>query len=106
MTRESQIAILRRIEVLLKDIFSVLDGVPHRPDVTRRGPTAKKSPSDFYKIGAFEWTGRGGVKMTPTAAAQCLLCKQVTKTAFNMEGKSGHLWLKHRKDLKAVGIKY
>ena len=100
MAKDSQIAILLRIEVLLRDLFQVLDGVPHRPSSSREY-SVKKSVSDFYKIGPFEWHGT-----TPTAAAQCLLCKQVTKSAYNMEGNKGHLWLRHRKDMKKVGIKY
>jgi len=105
MGRETQINILLRIEqtalrteLLLKDLLEAFDGAPVS---TRKGKAgATKKLEDFYTVGAFPWKhGKNG-------AAKCGLCKVVTQKETSMEGPQGHLWLRHRKQMKAAGIKY
>jgi len=98
MTRESQINILLRIELLLKDLIEAFDGAPV---TTRKGKVgASKKLEDFYTVGVFKWKhGKNG-------AAKCGLCKRVTQKESSMEGPQGHLWLLHKKQMKAAGINF
>lgn len=99
MGRESQIAILLRIELLLKDLFEVLDGAPRV--TSKRSPSGKKSLEDFYKVGAYKWKGT-----TPNGAVKCGLCERVFKGKHSMLGPQGHLWLQHRKEMVKNDIRY
>jgi hypothetical protein len=98
MSRESQIAILLRIELLLKDLFEVLHGAPLVS--SKRDPTGKKSTSDFFSEGVFPWKGNQNGK------AKCGLCSKVVAKPSSMLGPNGHLWLRHRREMKKAGIKY
>jgi len=98
MARETQVAVLLRIELLLKDMLLALTGAP--VETRKSSPAGQKKLEDFYKVGAFDH------KSGRTGEAQCGLCKQVTQKEQSMIGPQGHLWLRHRKQMRAAGIKY
>jgi cytochrome c2 len=98
MARETQVAVLLRIELLLKDMLLALTGAP--VETRKSSPAGQKKLEDFYKVGAFDH------KSGRTGEARCGLCKQVTQKEQSMIGPQGHLWLRHRKQMRAAGIKY
>ena len=105
MARETQLSVLLRIVALLEAFKPILEDIYEASvaapvSTNKSAPAAQKQLADFYTVGAFEHkSGRPG-------EVQCGLCKQVCVKEQSMIGPNGHLWLRHRKQMKAAGIKY